>query len=67
MMGDMVTMMIPQATVTPAGMIPRFKRFKVVGVFSAGTGFNFDTKIAFINMDDAQKLMQLGKDVTGLK
>lgn len=67
MMGDQVTIMIPQATVTPAGMIPRFKRFTVTGVFSAGTGFNFDTKLAFINLVDAQKLMQLGDDVSGLK
>lgn len=67
MLGDKVTIMIPQATVTPAGMIPRFKRFNVVGVFSAGTGFNFDTKLAFINIADAQKLLQLGDDVTGVK
>lgn len=67
MLGDKVTMMIPQATVTPAGMLPRFKRFTVVGVFSAGTGFNFDTKLAFINIVDAQKLFQLGSDVTGVK
>lgn len=67
MIGDKVTIMIPQATVTPAGMIPRFKRFTVAGVFSAGSGFNFDTKLAFINLEDAQKLMQLGNDITGLK
>lgn len=67
MMGDKVTIMIPQASVTPAGMIPRFKRFTVTGVFSAGTGFNFDTKLAFINMDDAQKLMQMGNDISGIK
>lgn len=67
MMGDMVTIMIPQATVTPAGMIPRFKRFTVKGIFSAGKGFNFDSKLAFINITDAQKLMQLGSAVTGLK
>lgn len=67
MVGDQVTVMIPQATVTPAGMIPRFKRFTVTGVFSAGTGFNFDTKLAFIHLSDAQKLMQLGDDVSGLK
>lgn len=65
--GDQVTIMVPQASVTPAGMVPRFKRFRVAGVFSAGTGFNFDTKFAFINMGDAQKLLQLGDDVTGLK
>ncbi len=67
MLGDKVTIMIPQATVTPAGMIPRFKRFTVKGIFSAGTGFNFDTKLAFINLADAQKLFQLGDDVSGLK
>ncbi len=67
MLGDKVTIMIPQATATPAGMIPRFKRFNVVGIFSAGTGFNFDTKLAFINLTDAQKLLQLGDDVSGLK
>jgi lipoprotein-releasing system permease protein len=66
-LGDKVTIMIPQATVTPAGMIPRFKRFTVAGIFSAGTGFNFDTKLAFIHLSDAQKLMQLGDDITGLK
>src|SRR3990167_9485315 len=65
--GDKVTIMIPQATVTPAGMIPRFKRFTIVGVFSAGTGFNFDTKLAFINLSDAQKLFQLGDHINGLK
>ncbi|MCP0914446.1 MULTISPECIES: lipoprotein-releasing ABC transporter permease subunit [Legionella] len=68
MIGDKVTIMIPQATVTPAGMVPRFKRFTVKGVFSAGSGFNFDTKLAFINIADAQKLLQLSSDeVTGIK
>jgi lipoprotein-releasing system permease protein len=65
--GDKVTIMIPQASITPAGMIPRFKRFTVVGIFSAGKGFNFDSKLGFINLTDAQKLMQLGTSVTGLK
>lgn len=67
MIGDKVTIMIPQATVTPAGMIPRFKRFTVAGVFSAGNGFNFDSKLAFINLHDGQKLLQLGQNVSGIK
>lgn len=67
LIGDKVSVMIPQATVTPAGMIPRFKRFTVTGVFTAGTGFNFDTSLAFINLLDAQKLLQLGQDVSGIK
>lgn len=67
MLGDKITLMIPQATVTPAGMVPRFKRFTVKGIFSAGSGFNFDSKLAFISLTDAQKLLQLGDDVTGLR
>lgn len=66
-LGDKVTLMIPEATITPAGMIPRFKRFTVNGVFSAGTGFNFDTKLAFLDLSDAQKLMHLGNKVSGIK
>jgi len=66
-LGDKVTIMIPQASATPAGMLPRFKRFTVAGIFSAGTGFNFDTRLAFIHLNDAQKLWQLGDEVTGLK
>ncbi len=65
--GDKISLMIPQASVTPAGMIPRFKRFTIEGVFSAGSGFNFDTKLAFISLHDAQVLFQTGEDVTGLK
>lgn len=67
MIGDKVTVMIPQASVTPAGMIPRFKRFTVAGIFSAGSGFNFDKTMAFVDLQDAQKLLQLGNDVTGIK
>ncbi|MEI6095387.1 MAG: lipoprotein-releasing ABC transporter permease subunit [Gammaproteobacteria bacterium] len=68
MIGDTVTVMIPQASVSPAGVVPRFKRFTVRGVFSAGTGFNFDTKLAFIHMQDAQKLLQMStEDASGLR
>lgn len=67
MVGEKVTIMIPKTTMSIAGMIPRYKRFKLVGVFSAGTGFNFDSKLGFINMYDAQKLFQMGDKVSGLK
>ncbi|OGV28084.1 MAG: ABC transporter [Legionellales bacterium RIFCSPHIGHO2_12_FULL_35_11] len=68
MVGDKITIMIPRATITLAGMEPRFKRFTVSGIFSAGSGFNFDNKLAFVNLHDAQKLMQINKDdVSGLK
>jgi lipoprotein-releasing system permease protein len=65
--GEKVTVMIPQATVTPTGMVPRFKRFTIKGVFSAGPGFNFDSKMAFIDLADAQALLQMGQQISGLK
>jgi lipoprotein-releasing system permease protein len=65
--GDKVNLMIPQASVTPAGLLPRFKRFTVVGIFSAGTGFNFDNALAFMHLRDAQTLFQFGDNVSGLR
>lgn len=67
MLGDKVTVVIPEVTITPVGTTPRFKRFTIVGIFSAGAGFGFDKNLAFIDMGDAQKLMQLGTGVSGIK
>lgn len=64
--GDKVTVVTPQISLTPAGVSPRFRRFTVVGVFRAGGGFGFDRGIAFIHLNDAQKLMGLSSNVTGL-
>lgn len=64
--GDKVTVVTPQISLTPAGVIPRFKRFTVLGIFKAGGGFGFDAGLAFIDLTDAQKLFGLGKNVTGL-
>lgn len=67
MLGDQVTLMIPEASVTPAGMIPRFKRFTVRGIFSAGSGFGFENKLAFVDFKDAQKLLQMKDAISGFK
>lgn len=65
--GDKVILITPKTTLTPIGIMPRFKRFKVVGVFHVGGGAGYDTSVAFINLNDAQKLMQLGNNVSGLR
>lgn len=64
--GDKVTVVTPQVSLSPAGVIPRFKRFTVIGIFKAGGGFGFDAGLAFINLTDAQKLLGLGNNITGL-
>lgn len=63
--GDKVTVMLPQLTVTPAGIFPRTKRFTVVGVFEVGG--QIDQRLAIIDLYDAQKLFRLGDKVDGLQ
>lgn len=65
--GDKISVMIPQMTVSIAGVAPRFKRFTVVGVFQIGGGFRFDNSIAFINMGDAQKLFGMRNSISGIR
>lgn len=66
--GDKVNLITPHATITPIGVIPRFRRFEVVGVFSVSSGFGYDAGYAFINLNDAQKLVNLeNNQVTGLQ
>ncbi len=64
--GDKITVVTPQVSLSPAGVIPRFKRFTVVGIFRAGAGFGFDRGMGFVNLSDAQRLLGLGNNVTGL-
>lgn len=65
-LGDKVTIMTPQVSMTPMGVIPRYKQFTVVGIFRAGGGFGFDLGLGFMHLNDAQKLFGLGSNVTGL-
>jgi lipoprotein-releasing system permease protein len=57
-MGDSVVVITPQGTVTPAGMLPRLKSFKVIGIFEIGM-FEFDSGLALIHLEDAQRLYRL--------
>jgi len=56
--GDKVTMALAQAQVTPAGMLPRMRSFTLVGIFESGH-FDFDKSMAFVHIDDAQKMERL--------
>lgn len=65
--GDKVTVITPQATVTPAGVLPRLKRFDVVGIFKAGM-YEYDRGLALIHVADAAKLFQYPDDaVNGVR
>ncbi len=64
--GDKVTVIAPQGTVTPAGVVPRLKSFRVVGIFEVGM-FEYDSGLALIHLADAQTLYQMGDRVTGVR
>jgi len=64
--GDKVALIAPQGMVTPAGVIPRLKQFTVVGLFEVGM-FEYDSGLALVHLEDAQKLYQMGDAVSGLR
>jgi len=64
--GGRVTLIAPQGLVTPAGLLPRLKQFTVVGIFEIGM-YEYDSSLALIHLQDAQRLYQLGDDVSGVR
>lgn len=65
-LGTQLSLIIPQGQVTPAGLLPRLKRFTVVGIFEVGM-FEYDSGLALVHLQDAAKLYQLGDAITGLR
>jgi lipoprotein-releasing system permease protein len=64
--GDRVTLIAPQGLVTPAGIVPRLKQFRVVGLFEVGM-FEYDSGLALVALEDAQRLYQYGDQVSGVR
>lgn len=64
--GDKVTLIVPEATVTPAGILPRIRRFTVAGLFRVGM-YEYDRGVALINIRDAAALFRLGDRVSGVR
>jgi lipoprotein-releasing system permease protein len=64
--GDNLIMLVSQGITTPAGVVPRMRRFRVTGVFYAGM-YEFDRGLVFINISDAQRLLRFGEDVSGVR
>ena len=64
--GDKVTLIAPQGLVTPAAVLPRLKQFRVVGIFEVGM-YEYDSGLALIHLEDAQKLYRLDDRVSGVR
>lgn len=65
--GDKVVLFTPQASMTPLGIFPQFKRFTLVGTFKVGGALGMDTSIAYINLRDAQVLYNFGPNISSLR
>lgn len=64
-MGDKVTLVLPEASVSLAGVMPRLKRFTVVGIFSVGA--EVDGAMAYTHREDLGKFMRIPAGVNGLR
>ncbi len=64
--GDSITVVTPQANFSPAGILPRLRRFRVVGIFEVGM-YEYDRGVALVHMQDAARLFRLGDKVSGVR
>lgn len=64
--GDKVVLLISEGNVTPAGIVPRMRRFTVSGIYEVGM-YEYDRTLAYIHLDDARRLFNLGDRVTGVR
>ncbi len=64
--GEKITVITPEATVTPAGILPKLRRFQVAGIYEVGMN-QYDRNTAVIHIEDAKLLYRLGDKVTGLR
>jgi len=64
--GDIISMVSPVSRVTPVGLIPRMKLFKVVGVFESGM-YEYDANLSFILLKSAQKFFSMKNGVSGVE
>jgi len=63
--GDKLVMLTTQGTVTPAGLMPRTRRFTVTGIFHAGM-YEYDRTLVYAHIEDAARLFRAQNGVTGV-
>ncbi len=63
---DKITLLTPKLSSNIIGIQPRFKRFTISGIFDAGIG-EYDNNLAFINLEQAQKLYAMKDKVSGIR
>jgi lipoprotein-releasing system permease protein len=63
---DTIQVISPLGTITPMGMMPKMKRFRVKGIFQSGM-YEYDNTMAYVSLEGAQKFFSMGAHVTGIE
>jgi lipoprotein-releasing system permease protein len=64
--GDKVNVISPLGNITPLGMMPKMKPFRIAGIFNTGM-FEYDSTLAYVSIGQAQSFFDLGDTVTGIQ
>lgn len=64
--GEEITVISPFGVVGPLGMVPKMRRFEIVGIFDSGM-YEYDSSLAYISIPSAQDFFDMGDTVTGLQ
>jgi lipoprotein-releasing system permease protein len=65
-LNDAIQVISPLGTMTPMGMMPKMKRFRVVGIFYSGM-YEYDNTMAYVSLESAQRFFGMGNRVTGIE
>jgi lipoprotein-releasing system permease protein len=64
--GERITLITPEASVTPAGIMPKLKRLQVAGIYQVGMN-QIDRNTAVVHIADAQRLFRMKDEVSGIR
>jgi lipoprotein-releasing system permease protein len=64
--GDRVILLVPEGDVTPLGVLPRMRAFRVAGILAVGM-YEYDRRIALVSMRDAAALARMDDDISGFR
>ena len=65
-LGDPLTVLSPQGAASPIGMVPKMKRFAIVGMFDSGM-YDYDTSLVYMALADAQSFLEMRDEVSGIE
>ena len=63
---DTVEILLPMGISTPMGIVPKIKKFSVVGIFDSGS-YEYDSSLVFMSLKNCKKFLGMKDTVTGIE